>query len=70
MGLELSLDAFFRLPDATRPLHVKVAAWHAPNVNGAKDSDAPERAVYKEMRGKAFEPFQKKLLGTFFRAGP
>jgi hypothetical protein len=69
VGLELGFEAQFRLPDTTKPVRVKVNGWHLPNLATAKDADLPEDAVYREMRQKAVEPFQKKLLATFFRDG-
>jgi hypothetical protein len=68
VGLELSFDCVFRLPDATKPVSVKVSGWRLPDVAGARDADQPEELLYRGMRQKAVEPFQKKLLSTFFRA--
>jgi hypothetical protein len=68
-GLELSFTALFRLPDDTKPIHVKVDGWHAPNTAIAKDEDKPEEVIYARMHSDAYEQFQRRLLGSFFK-GP
>jgi hypothetical protein len=65
-GLELSFDALFRIPDSTKPLKVNADAWLLPDLAAAKGNDRAEEAVYGEMHAKAFDLFQKKLLGAFF----
>jgi hypothetical protein len=67
VGLELGFEGTFRLPDATKPLKVMANGWHLPNLAEARDEAAPEEAIYAEMRRKAEEAFQKKLLAVFFR---
>jgi hypothetical protein len=67
VGLELSFNALFRLPDDTKPLKVHLDVWKGPDIGSAKDSDKPEETVYSKMQQDAFEQFQKKLLGAFFR---
>ena len=66
VGLKLVFDATFRMPDATKPLKVKLDVWRVPELAQAIGADKPEDVVYGLMRSKAFEQFQKKLLGTFF----
>jgi len=66
IGVDMVFDAVFRTPDASKPVTVKMDMWRVPELAAAKDSDAPEPIVYAAMRGKAFEQFEKKLLGTFF----
>ncbi len=66
VGLKLVFDATFRMPDATKPLKVKLDVWRVPELAQAIGADKPEDVVYGSMRSKAFEQFQKKLLGTFF----
>jgi hypothetical protein len=65
-GLELSFDALFRLPDATKPLKVTFDAWRLPNLPAASGAEKPEETLYAEMHEKAFDLFQKRLLGAFF----
>jgi hypothetical protein len=69
VGLELSFDASFRLPDDTKPVRVKVDAWHMPSMSASTDAQNPEPSVYADMRSKAFEQFKKRLLGSFFTDG-
>jgi hypothetical protein len=69
VGLEIAFDASFRMPDDTKPIHLKVDGWHLPNVNGATDADKPEESIYAEMRAKAFDQFKKKLFAAFFTGG-
>ena len=66
VGLELAFEAFFRIPQDTRPVKVDVAAWHVPDLSVARDVDNPEVTVYAAMRGVAFQQFQDKLLRTLF----
>ncbi len=65
-GLDLSFDALFRLPDATKPVRVTLDVWRVPDVAAAKGSDTPEETIYAEMHAKAFEIFQRRWLGAFF----
>lgn len=67
VGLELTFDGVFRLPDATKPVSVKLGGWHLPDIASARDAEQPEEILYRGMRQKAEEAFQKKLLATFFR---
>lgn len=67
-GLELSFDALFRLPDATKPVKLNVEAWRVPDVAAANGADRPEETIYGEMHAKAFDLFQRRLLGAFFEA--
>jgi hypothetical protein len=69
VGLELSLNATFRLPDDTKPVKVKVDGWHAPDTTAAKGDDKPEDTIYGKMHDVAFDQFQKRLLGSFFKSG-
>lgn len=66
-GLELSFNALFRLPDGTKPVRVSHDGWHVPNTAVAGDSDKPEELIYGEMHASAFDHFQKKLFGAFFK---
>jgi hypothetical protein len=68
-GLQLSFDALFRLPDATKPVRVTFDAWRIPNIAAASGADKPEEAIYSEMHAKAFDLFEKRLLGAFFEPG-
>lgn len=67
VGLELSFDASFRLPDDAKGVATKVDGWHQPKLAAAADAEHPEDAVYGEMRHQAFEQFQSQLLAVFFR---
>jgi hypothetical protein len=69
VGLELSFEASFRLPDDTKPVKVKVDGWHMPSMSAATDAERPEDSVYADMRGKAFDQFKKRLLAAFFTDG-
>jgi len=68
-GLDLSFDALFRLPDATKPVRVTFDAWRVPNLAAASGADKPEEAIYSEMHAKAFDLFEKRLIGAFFAPG-
>jgi hypothetical protein len=68
-GLELAFDALFRLPDATKPVKVSVDGWRVPDIAGANGAENPEETIYGEMHAKAFDQFQRRLLGTFFDPG-
>jgi hypothetical protein len=69
VGLELSYNALFRVPDDTKPVKIKVDGWHAPNLAAAKDDDKPETTIYGKMHDEAYDQFQKRLLGAFFKSG-
>jgi hypothetical protein len=69
VGLELSYNAVFRLPDDTKPVKIKLDGWHAPNLAVAKDDDKPESTVYAKMHEDAYDQFQRRLLGAFFKSG-
>jgi len=68
IGLDLGFDATFRTPDDPKPVRVKLEVWRVPELGAARDADKPEDVVYGAMRAKAYEQFQKKLIGTFFSA--
>jgi len=68
VGLELAFNALFRVPDDTKPVKIKVDAWHAPDVSSAKGDDKPEDTIYAKMHDEAFGQFQKRLLGAFFKS--
>jgi hypothetical protein len=69
VGLELSYNALFRVPDDTKPVKIKVDGWHAPNLAAAKDDDKPETTIYAKMHDEAYDQFQRRLLGAFFKSG-
>jgi hypothetical protein len=69
VGLELFFEALFRVPDATKPVKLSVDGWRVPDVAGAVGTDKPEETIYGEMHVKAFDLFQRRLLGTFFEPG-
>jgi hypothetical protein len=69
VGLELLYNATFRVPDDTKPVKIKVDGWHAPNLAAAKDDDKPETTIYAKMHDEAYDQFQKRLLGAFFKSG-
>ena len=66
IGLELSFDALFRMPDEASPVKIRTDGWFMPGLLAAKDADKPEEAIYNAMRATAFEQFERKLLGAFF----
>jgi hypothetical protein len=61
-GLELGFEAFFRLPDTSKPVKVEQHAWYTPDLSVAQDADNPEELVYAAMRAKAYGQFQDRLL--------
>jgi hypothetical protein len=69
VGLEITFNALFRVPDDTKPVKVKTDAWHSPNLAAAKDADKPEDTVYAAMHQEAYDQFQKHLLNAFFKSG-
>lgn len=66
-GLEISFTALFRLPDTTKPVKIGLDGWHVPDTAAASDAEKPEEAIYGEMHTNAFDRFQKRLLGAFFK---
>jgi hypothetical protein len=68
VGLKLGFNAVFRVPLDPKPLDVKLETWEVPTLAGLKDDPKPEETAYAAMRAKAYEQFEKKLLGTFFAA--
>jgi hypothetical protein len=67
VGLEMSFSAIFRVPDDTKPLKVRLDVWKAPDTSSAKGDDKPEETIYSKMESDAFDQFQKKLVGAFFK---
>jgi len=67
VGLEMSFSALFRVPDDTKPLKVRLDVWKAPDTASAKGDDKPEETIYSKMESDAFDQFQKKLVGAFFK---
>ena len=67
VGLQLTFDATFRLPDDPKPaVRVKVENWYMPSMGAATDAESPEDSVYADMRNKAIDLFKKRLFGAFF----
>jgi hypothetical protein len=67
VGLEMSFNALFRVPDETKPLKVRLDVWKGPDLAGAKGDDKPEETIYSKMQSDSFDQFQKKLLNAFFK---
>jgi hypothetical protein len=68
VGLGISFEALFQLPNDTKPVKIKLDVWKTPDTAAAKGDDKPEETIYGEMRAETFALFQKKVLGAFFRA--
>jgi hypothetical protein len=66
VGLKLGFNAVFRVPVDPKPLDVKLETWQVPALGALKDDPKPEETAYAAMRAKAYEQFEKKLVGTFF----
>jgi hypothetical protein len=67
VGLGFSFTALFRVPDDTKPLKLHLDVWKGPDMATAKADDKPEEAVYSKMAGDAFDQFQRRILGSFFK---
>jgi hypothetical protein len=67
VGLGLTAEPAFRLPDDAKPLRYKFSAWRPPDLNPKKLEPPYEQNVYEAMGLAAYTQLSKGYLGFFFK---
>jgi hypothetical protein len=68
VGLGLTAEPTFRIPDDSKPLRYKFSAWRPPDLNPMKLEPPFEQNVYEAMGLAAYSQFAKGYLGFFFKS--
>jgi hypothetical protein len=66
VGLGLTAEPSFRIPDDPKMLPFKIAAWRPPDLNPMKMEPPFEQNVYEAMGLVAYSKFSKDYLNLFF----
>jgi hypothetical protein len=67
VGLGLTAEPTFRIPDDPKPLRYKFSAWRPPDLNPMKLEPPFEQNVYEAMGLAAYSQFAKGYLNFFFK---
>jgi hypothetical protein len=67
VGLGLTAEPSFRIPDDAKPLRYKFSAWRPPDLNPKKLEPPYEQNVYEAMGLAAYTQLSKGYLGFFFK---